>query len=192
MDPRTARTLTRLREAILTLARQKPLDDITIGEITELADVNRSTFYQHYSGNKDVLLAAAIDAQMTEIVENYGVNPAIQDKADLKRTLRAYVEHIDDNIDLYRHLLGERGSPLAAARTRQRFEAILAESFAADQQPHPSGIPVHITVSAVAGATLGIINTWINDEPRAPIEIVVEWLWVTLHGTALEDPPQPD
>ena len=47
MDPRIARTRGSLQEALLELARERELDDISVGDVAERAGVNRSSFYQH-------------------------------------------------------------------------------------------------------------------------------------------------
>lgn len=45
-----------LKEALLTLMRQgKSIDEISISELCRTADINRNTFYKHYSIPHDVL-----------------------------------------------------------------------------------------------------------------------------------------
>ncbi|MET1020260.1 MAG: TetR/AcrR family transcriptional regulator, partial [Microterricola sp.] len=65
MDTRVERTRSSLQQALLELARENSLDDITIGDIAIRAGVNRSSFYQHYS-DKETLLADALDAAELE------------------------------------------------------------------------------------------------------------------------------
>ena len=48
-------TKKRLQEALLTLVQKKPINQITVKELTELADVNRGTFYFHYTDVYDML-----------------------------------------------------------------------------------------------------------------------------------------
>ncbi len=48
-------TKRRLREALLTLLQKKPVNEISVKELSELADVNRGTFYFHYSDVYDML-----------------------------------------------------------------------------------------------------------------------------------------
>ena len=43
-DRRVRRTRKRLQEALAALMREKELKDITVRELTDLADVNRGTF----------------------------------------------------------------------------------------------------------------------------------------------------
>lgn len=48
LDRRTRRTREALIGAFLDLLREKPLNAVTVTELTETADVNRATFYTHY------------------------------------------------------------------------------------------------------------------------------------------------
>lgn len=50
-DRRVRKTKKQLRIALMTLLLKKDLEDITVRDVAELADVNRGTFYAHY---KDV------------------------------------------------------------------------------------------------------------------------------------------
>ena len=54
-DRRIRKTKKALREALFVLIEQKPINQITVKEITELADVNRSTFYLYYKDVFDML-----------------------------------------------------------------------------------------------------------------------------------------
>ena len=55
LDRRVMRTRTALQNALLDLILEKRYDGITVEEITERADVGRTTFYLHYQ-DKDALL----------------------------------------------------------------------------------------------------------------------------------------
>lgn len=63
-DRRIRKTKDQLRQALITLLLKKDLQDITISELTELADINRGTFYLHY---RDVTeLFRQIEDEVTE------------------------------------------------------------------------------------------------------------------------------
>ena len=47
-DVRTRFTKKVIVEAFLSLLREKPLSKITVKEVCEIADINRSTFYKYY------------------------------------------------------------------------------------------------------------------------------------------------
>ena len=55
IDHRVRVTKMLVRKAFTTLLSQKPLQDISIKELCELAGINRGTFYTHYSDIYDLL-----------------------------------------------------------------------------------------------------------------------------------------
>lgn len=57
-DRRIRNTRRRLRNALLELLKKKRYGDIPIQDITERADVARSTFYTHYMDKDDLLTGA--------------------------------------------------------------------------------------------------------------------------------------
>ena len=65
MDARVVRTRRSLQESLFALARERPLEELTVADIVQRAGVNRSSFYQHYA-DKDTLLADAIDTAVEQ------------------------------------------------------------------------------------------------------------------------------
>ena len=49
IDARIRYTRRVLKQSFLTLLKQKPVNKITVKEVCELAELNRATFYTHYS-----------------------------------------------------------------------------------------------------------------------------------------------
>ena len=45
---RTSLTKLRLQEAFLALRRRKPIEQIRVTELCQIADTNRTTFYHYY------------------------------------------------------------------------------------------------------------------------------------------------
>ena len=54
MDLRIEKTRCAIRNAFLQLRSKKPLEKITVKELTELANINKATFYLHYSDIYDL------------------------------------------------------------------------------------------------------------------------------------------
>lgn len=69
-DRRTQRTREALQNAFSTLLKEKHYDDILIQEITDLANVGRTTFYLHYA-NKDMLF---LDMHQQPMRESLGTS----------------------------------------------------------------------------------------------------------------------
>ena len=53
-DRRIRRTKRLLRQALAELMNEKDFKDITVKEITDRADLNRGTFYFHYTDTYDL------------------------------------------------------------------------------------------------------------------------------------------
>ncbi len=49
MDRRIKRTRRAIFQAFLAMVKDKPVNKISVSELTELADINRKTFYLHFS-----------------------------------------------------------------------------------------------------------------------------------------------
>ena len=47
-DRRVRKTKTQLENGLAGLLREKAINEITVTELTERVDINRSTFYLHY------------------------------------------------------------------------------------------------------------------------------------------------
>ncbi len=54
-DARVRYTRRVLKESLLSLLREKPVNQITVKEVCELAELNRATFYAHYRDCFDLL-----------------------------------------------------------------------------------------------------------------------------------------
>lgn len=107
-DRRIRKTRAALKKSLAILMQQKSVKDISVKELTELADVNRGTFYLHYKdvfdlleqSEKDLLdeLHAVISPISAETIKN---KPAL--------LFEKVYELCAENADLVRILLGENG-----------------------------------------------------------------------------------
>src|SRR5580698_8701613 len=55
-DPRTVRTAQACGEAIIELASEQPISQITVADMAERAKVTRATFYNHYASPLELLI----------------------------------------------------------------------------------------------------------------------------------------
>ena len=92
-DLRTKKTKKLLREALESLLRNKPLEDITVKEICEHASINRVTFYDHYF-NKEELHDEIILQAEHDIIKEFKKDKSIYylDK-NYKKILQKLVDY---------------------------------------------------------------------------------------------------
>lgn len=192
MDPRIARTRQSLQQALLAIAREEPLDAISVADIAARAGVHRSSFYQHYA-DKETLLADAIDAAVDDAAERSHATTlareagSVTDEAEILHTLEVFLEHASANASLFRRVLGPHGSALATARMRDRIDAIVREGVerarGAGSVP-ATDVPVDLEVAAVSGAAIAAVGQWLHMRPRPAPTQAAAWIW-TLLSTSL-------
>ena len=91
-DRRVRRTRRLLKESLLELMKRKTFAEISVRDVTDAADMNRGTFYLHYSGTTELLqsvetdlleeLQALVDAHMQETVAVGSVAPVFEPVLD--------------------------------------------------------------------------------------------------------------
>lgn len=81
-DVRVIKSKKAIRDALFSILASKPINKITIKEISETAGINRKTFYTHYDSIEDIItemeneLVVSIDSYLKNcIIAEYGLNP---------------------------------------------------------------------------------------------------------------------
>lgn len=108
LDRRVRKTRQQLRHCLAVLLKEKKIQDITVREITEMADLNRGTFYLHYKDVFDLLEQVERDLLMefNSTLQKYQAED-VQQKPSLIFT---DVFHcVRENADMVQILLGENG-----------------------------------------------------------------------------------
>ena len=114
-------TRRRLREGLLRLLEEKPLHEISVKELTELADVNRGTFYFHYQDIYD-LLGRMEDDFFEQLDRTLSENP-VRGSEDGYPYLHAIFSFLEENRDFCRIMLGPHGDMKFVDRVKQRVDA---------------------------------------------------------------------
>lgn len=167
---------------MLKLAREQGLEAATVGALTEAAGVNRSTFYQHYS-DKETLLADALDAALDHVAATHPPVPSA-DPEVVPHELYAYLEHINEHVDIYRRLLGDHWSAVVMARLKERLNIIIVESLRQSPDQPFSGMPLDVAAAGIAGASMGVVAAWISQDPLPPVDDAATWVWRVLRGAS--------
>lgn len=85
MDLRERKTKRAITDAFLQLRAKKPLERITVKELSELAEISKATFYLHYKDIYDLS-----EQLQNEVIEDI-MNAVVQDEAallDMTQTAR--------------------------------------------------------------------------------------------------------
>lgn len=103
-DRRILRTRRMLKDALLSLMEEKEFSQISAKEISDRADLNRGTFYLHYSSTEDLLEHICRDL-LAEMEKTIDVFQPQQHRESLKTIVNHIVTFIDSDRVLFRSLL---------------------------------------------------------------------------------------
>lgn len=183
LDLRIRRTHSFLQEAIIELVTQKGFDAVTVGDITERAMVNRTTFYRHYQDKYD-LMAKIFENAANHLVED--LKPLSKDlnydekEENILEVWTRLFEHFAENARLYRAMLGKNGSPWFADRMREHLVKLILEreriweQQAGSIQVDPT-IPRELPVIQISQVFIGTVIWWLENDKSYTPEQMVSW-----------------
>jgi AcrR family transcriptional regulator len=169
-DRRTNRTRRLLKEALFALILEKGYDAVTIEDITEMADLGRTTFYLHYR-DKEELLLESIDSISDELMEQIApIQEAIEvgdytQNGDAMGAIRIVFGHAAENAQLYLIILRGEGTHSAAGRVHDIIAEKVLEILRASVQHGliTPKLPVEVFAHYFAGSLLGMITWWLEN-----------------------------
>ena len=175
-DRRVRRTTHGLKLALLELIDERGYDRITVRDITDRADVGRSTFYAHFT-SKDDLLFAGFDRWLRSLTE-----AADSSKADDVRFRFSLplLRHIREQRRFFQATIA-RGHNAAIRRRTTDLFAELAQIELDRLAPTTDRKRREGQAQGVAGAFLGLAAWWLNGESGLAAEVVDE-MFQTIAG----------
>ena len=156
VDPRAERVRTRLREAAFALAHERPVDELTVGDIVARAQVSRQVFYQHFHDRDDAIATAFTVAFAAAT-------------ADIDSDARAHILRLFDfaaeHRSMYRNVV-------PSAVTQRVVTAFRAELQPACVQIATHGMPVVSPIASLTpesvsrflvGGFMEVLRAWMED-----------------------------
>jgi len=160
LDRRIQRTRQVLREALFELIIERGYEKIAIADITERANIGRSTFYLHYQ-EKEELLKASLRTLMGEL--QLDVEPSAEEICPYSiRCIRIF-QHVEQRQRLYHALLLEAGS-VNIGNVMRTYFAELFQRYTLDpvERENPSSLRNELIAAHAAGSLFGLISWWLR------------------------------
>ncbi|KRB77669.1 hypothetical protein ASE01_05535 [Nocardioides sp. Root190] len=182
MDPRQQRSRAALHEAVLRLASERAVADISITAVAAEAGVHRSTVYDH-AGSVEELLRAALGAELDELrrgLPEAGAGPDEVDRA-VTAVTRGVLEHVARHDGIYRAGLAEGGADhgLRAMLGRhfresgRLLQAGAGSGVTVDVPGQPHDFVADAAAQFIADGTVGVIAAWLQ-RPGVSVEEVLD------------------
>ncbi|TAJ69659.1 MAG: TetR/AcrR family transcriptional regulator [Phenylobacterium sp.] len=155
LDARVVRTREALRQAMIDLATESPLDAITVRAIAARAGVGYATFFRHYV-DKEGLLADVADMLTRAFLTQ--VRPLLREK-DRRGAARSLCAFVEDNLAIHQALIaGGAGETVRAGMLRQTLETVGRARSSAPGGPLDDLLLFHL-VSAI----LNLLAWWLRN-----------------------------
>lgn len=167
-DRRVRRTKALLQQGLIRLMREKDIKDISVRELSDLADINRGTFYLHYSDVYDMLAQLEDDLfQEFHSILDRTLNPE-SGVLSHGTTIREIFSFLERHRELAQVMMGGHGDLAFVNRmknlVKSRIYCILYSKQAADSYPYIE--------SFMVSGYIGVIEAWLNSPaPPTPEEM---------------------
>ena len=178
-DRRVKYTKMVIKDSFIKLLKQRPISKITIKGICEDADINRATFYNHYSDQYDLLhqIQKEVIDDISHYLNNYDKNLK---EVPIEMTVKV-LEYIKRNAELFNLLLNsdsviEFQQELIKILGIQKLTTLSENSRLCKED-------TEYIFNFYASGSLGIIRKWLKDgTKKSPKELAVLILQMAIEG----------
>lgn len=126
MDLRIKKTKTAIINAFLQLRAKKPLERITVKELSDLAEINKATFYLHYKDIYD--LSETLENELLDNVFNKLEHPDTV-LSEPKRFIRELIDGLISNQSLIDIIFSNDRRGIFVDRLESKIRAFLFEHY---------------------------------------------------------------
>ncbi len=170
-DRRVRRTKKLLTQALTSLLAVKQINEITVKELTDVADINRGTFYLYYRDVFDMLarIEDELFAEFDELVEPIDLeNGTVTPKAVLVDVF----EFVEENQEMCRVLLSANGD----MNFLHRLNEVLREKYLQIWKtlPKRSADEFDYRYSFMVFGCAGMLREWVNQGCRESAQRMAE------------------
>lgn len=168
-DRRVRRTRERLRQAMVQLLLEKEPQAITVRELTDLADVNRGTFYTHYKDIYDMLeqMENEMFRELEALLDSYSAESILRDLTAIFEDVFAFVGRNREMIQVF---VGNQ----AADRFSRRLNALIYTRCVDNWREIYTRVEADAgyTMEFVVAGAVGLLRAWVERGSReSPAEM---------------------
>ena len=170
-DRRVRRTKKLLTQALTQLLQEKQINEITVKELTDLADMNRGTFYLYYKDIFDMLekIEDGLFEALDEIVSLHEHDDVSHQTTPILLDLFRFIE---ENQEMCRVLLSPHGDMNFLHRLNQVVREKCLQMWPNEEDKKDATFEYHY--SFVVYGCVGVFRAWLNGNCQEPAEKMAE------------------
>jgi len=178
MDRRQRKTREAIFHAFTKLLSQKDFNQITVGEIIEVADIGRATFYSHFE-TKDYLLKAFCEELFCHIFDTENDDPHghrhIFDCDGSDSVFLHLFQHLQRNDNNILSLLASPNNDLFLHYFRANLEALVESQLFLFERP--TNIPEAFWKNHIISTFIETLKWWIAGGMIETPELITEYFF---------------
>ena len=181
LDRRVRKTRQQLQHCLAVLLMEKKIQEITVREITEMADLNRGTFYLHYKDVFDLLEKVELELldELDGTLQKYQASDLHQKLSLIFTDLFVCVQ---ENAEMVQILLGENGDLNFVNQVKERVREKCLKDWFELFNSQDSQLFDAFNAFVVSGC-LGLVTYWLqNGMKESPKELAQIAEQIMMHG----------
>lgn len=169
VDRRVIKTRRQLKKGLAALMKEKNVNQITVKELVEEVDINRSTFYLHFKDIQDLLreIEENMEAQIKRAIEEH---PIVSGNENAFYFIEDMFRVLDEEREISKALIGPNGD----MGFIHRIERIIKENSRGTLEkmfPGKKEDLKYFYAFCLSGC-LGLVKVWLNEgEEKSPEEM---------------------
>ncbi len=169
VDRRVIKTRRQLKKGLAALMKEKSVNQITVKELVEEVDINRSTFYLHFKDIQDLLreIEENMEAQIKRAIEEH---PTVSGNENAFYFIEDMFRVLDEEREISKALIGPNGD----MGFIHRIERIIKENSRGTLEkmfPGKKEDLKYFYAFCLSGC-LGLVKVWLNEgEEKSPEEM---------------------
>lgn len=182
VDRRVRKTKMQLRQGLARLMQKKSIKEITVKELVDEVDINRSTFYLHYTDIYQMLekIEEEAMADIREAME--GCPDDCTEREKIILFLARFFSIMDSNRDLSLALLGPNGDMDFV----ERIETLIANKFLKQSSFPATDSEIRYAYAFCLSGCIGMIKTWLSRTEHESPEAMAELTYHLIDNTTQE------
>ena len=172
-DRRVKRTKKLLRDSLFTLLQTKSINEITVTELTEIADINRATFYFYYTDIMDML--EQIQNEAYELFEEVLIGT--EEHINSIEEFASYIENIltfcKQNPTIARFVITREFNN---NKVLKKIKKLLAKKVPVAKENYAQDDPRRFVLNFALNALTGTVVDWMDDGMIIPPDVMAEFI----------------
>ena len=163
-----------IKDSLINLLKQRPISKITVTELCKNADINRTTFYSHFTDTYD-LLRQIEDETLAWVEETINKLVHETDKNEAIRILEGVFKYFDDNGKHFQVLMSEQGD---INFQKQLLTLIYKQcGIITSKKVNLDEDKKELYFIFVVNGSVGLIQHWLKDGFKKPPKEMAEVLY---------------